>query len=65
MFHEMAVTIVLAIVLSGVVAIVVSPMVCARLLRKAESENRYQRRFNKARSPSPSPKAGAARYRPR
>ena len=30
MFHEMAVTIVAAIVLSGVVAIVVSPMVCAR-----------------------------------
>ena len=47
MFHEMAVTIVVAIVLSGVVAIVVSPMVCARLLRKAESENRYQRWFNK------------------
>ena len=47
MFHEMAVTIVVAIVLSGVVAIVVSPMVCARLLRKAESENSYQRWFNK------------------
>ena len=43
MFHEMAVTIVMAIVLSGVVAIVVSPMICARLLRKADSENRYQR----------------------
>ncbi|MGB7791572.1 MAG: efflux RND transporter permease subunit, partial [Terrimicrobiaceae bacterium] len=47
MFHEMAVTIVVAIVLSGIVAIVVSPMVCARLLRKAERENRYQRWFNR------------------
>jgi hydrophobic/amphiphilic exporter-1 (mainly G- bacteria), HAE1 family len=47
MFHEMAVTIVLAIVFSGVVAIVVSPMVCARLLRKSEGENRYQRWFNR------------------
>ena len=46
MFHEMAVTIVLAIVFSGVVAIVVSPMVCARLLRKSDGENRYQRWFN-------------------
>ena len=47
MFHEMAVTIVIAIIFSGVVAIVVSPMVCARLLRKSEGENRYQRWFNK------------------
>jgi HAE1 family hydrophobic/amphiphilic exporter-1 len=47
MFHEMAVTIVVAIVFSGIVAIVVSPMVCARLLRKTDSENRYQRWFNK------------------
>ncbi len=47
MFHEMAVTIVVAIVLSGVVAIVVSPMVCARLLQKSDRENRYQRWFNK------------------
>jgi HAE1 family hydrophobic/amphiphilic exporter-1 len=47
MFHEMAVTIVLAIIFSGVVAIVVSPMVCARLLRKSEGENRYQRWFNR------------------
>jgi HAE1 family hydrophobic/amphiphilic exporter-1 len=47
MFHEMAVTIVVAIVLSGIVAILVSPMVCARLLRKTDSENRYQRWFNK------------------
>jgi hydrophobic/amphiphilic exporter-1 (mainly G- bacteria), HAE1 family len=47
MFHEMAVTIVVAIVFSGVVAIVVSPMVCARLLRKSEGENRYQRWFNR------------------
>ena len=47
MFHEMAVTIVAAIVLSGVVAIVVSPMVCARLLRKTDRENRYQLWFNK------------------
>ena len=47
MFHEMAVTIVVAIIFSGVVAIVVSPMVCARLLRKSEGENRYQRWFNK------------------
>ncbi len=47
MFHEMAVTIVTAIVLSGVIAIVVSPMVCARLLKKSERENAYQRWFNK------------------
>ncbi len=47
MFHEMAVTIVAAIVLSGVVAIVVSPMVCARLLKKVEKENAYQRWFNR------------------
>jgi HAE1 family hydrophobic/amphiphilic exporter-1 len=47
MFHEMAITIVVAIVFSGLVAIVVSPMVCARLLRKSEGENRYQRWFNK------------------
>ncbi|HEU4679228.1 MAG TPA: efflux RND transporter permease subunit, partial [Terrimicrobiaceae bacterium] len=47
MFHEMAVTIVLAIVFSGVVAIVVSPMVCARLLRKSDGQNRYQRWFNR------------------
>lgn len=46
MFNEMAVTIVTAIVLSGVVAICVSPMVCARLLKKADGENRYQRWFN-------------------
>jgi hydrophobic/amphiphilic exporter-1 (mainly G- bacteria), HAE1 family len=46
MFHEMAVTIVVAIVLSGVVAIVVSPMVCARLLRHNEKENAYQQWFN-------------------
>lgn len=46
MFHEMAITIVVAIVLSGVVAIVVSPMVCARLLKKVEKENPYQRWFN-------------------
>jgi HAE1 family hydrophobic/amphiphilic exporter-1 len=47
MFHEMAVTIVVAIVFSGVVAIVVSPMVCARLLQKSDTENRYQRWFNR------------------
>ncbi len=47
MFHEMAITIVVAIVLSGVVAIVVSPMLCARMLRKAEKESSYQRWFNK------------------
>lgn len=47
MFHEMAVTIVAAIILSGVIAIVVSPMVCARLLKKTEKENRYQQWFNK------------------
>ena len=46
MFHEMAVTIVVAIVLSGVVAIAVSPMVCARLLRRTDKENGYQRWFN-------------------
>ncbi len=46
MFHEMAITIVVAIVLSGVVAIAISPMVCARLLRKSPGENRYQRKFN-------------------
>jgi len=46
MFHEMAITIVVAIVLSGVIAIAVSPMVCARLLRRSEKENGYQRWFN-------------------
>lgn len=47
MFHEMAMTIVIAIVLSGIIAIAISPMVCARLLRKNEGENRYQKWFNK------------------
>lgn len=47
MFHEMAITIIVAIVLSGVVAIVVSPMICSRLLRKAEGPNAYQRWFDK------------------
>lgn len=47
MFHEMAITIVAAIILSGVVAIAVSPMVCARLLRRTEQENGYQRWFNR------------------
>ncbi len=47
MFHEMAITIIVAIVLSGVVAIVVSPMVCARILQKSSGENRYQRWFNR------------------
>lgn len=46
MFHEMAITIVVAIVLSGIVAIAISPMVCARLLRTSEKENRYQQWFN-------------------
>ena len=46
MFHEMAITIVVAIVLSGVVAIAISPMVCSRLLRPSQGENRYQRKFN-------------------
>ena len=46
MFHEMAITIVVAIVLSGVIAIAVSPMVCARLLRSSQKENGYQRWFN-------------------
>lgn len=48
MFNEMAITIVVAIVLSGVIAIVVSPMVCARLLKKTEKKNAYQARFDKA-----------------
>lgn len=47
MFHEMAVTIVVSIVLSGLIAIAVSPMVCARLLRKAEGGNRYQLWFDR------------------
>ncbi|HEY5741853.1 MAG TPA: efflux RND transporter permease subunit [Terrimicrobiaceae bacterium] len=47
MFHEMALTIIVAIVFSGIVAIVISPMVCARLLKKAQGENRYQQWFNK------------------
>lgn len=47
MFHEMAITIVVAIVLSGVVAIVVSPMVCARLLRQSSAETGYQKWFNR------------------
>lgn len=47
MFHEMAVTIVVAIVLSGLIAIAVSPMVCARLLRKSEGSNRYQMWFDR------------------
>lgn len=46
MFHEMAVTIVLAIVFSGVIAIALSPMICARLLRKTEKPNRWQRGFD-------------------
>lgn len=46
MFHEMAITIVVAIVLSGVVAICISPMICSRLLRPSERENRYQQFFN-------------------
>jgi len=46
MFHEMAITIVIAIILSGVVAICISPMICARLLRPSQGENGYQRRFN-------------------
>ena len=48
MFNEMAITIVVAIVLSGVIAIVVSPMVCARLLKKTEKKNAYQERFDRA-----------------
>jgi len=47
MFHEMAITIVVAILLSGVIAIMVSPMVCARLLSKAKGENGYQKWFNR------------------
>ncbi|MEX1119345.1 MAG: efflux RND transporter permease subunit [Terrimicrobiaceae bacterium] len=47
MFHEMAITIVVAIVLSGVVAIAISPMVCSRLLRKSQGENAYQQKFNR------------------
>jgi HAE1 family hydrophobic/amphiphilic exporter-1 len=46
MFNEMAITIVVAIVLSGIIAIVVSPMVCARLLKKVEKKNRYQEWFD-------------------
>jgi HAE1 family hydrophobic/amphiphilic exporter-1 len=46
MFHEMAITIVVAIILSGVVAIAISPMVCARLLKKNAGGNRYQRWFD-------------------
>lgn len=46
MFHEMAITIVVAIVLSGIIAIVLSPMVCARLLKKSEKKNRYQEWFD-------------------
>ena len=47
MFHEMAITIVIAIVLSGLVAICISPMICARLLRQSQSENAFQRVFNR------------------
>ncbi len=47
MFHEMAVTIVIAIVLSGIIAIAVSPMICARLLKKSEGGNRYQLWFDR------------------
>ncbi|MDX2080871.1 MAG: efflux RND transporter permease subunit [Terrimicrobiaceae bacterium] len=47
MFHEMAVTIVLAIVFSGVIAIALSPMICARLLRASATPNRWQRGFDR------------------
>jgi Cation/multidrug efflux pump len=46
MFNEMAITIVVAIILSGAIAIVVSPMVCARLLKRVEKKNRYQHWFD-------------------
>jgi HAE1 family hydrophobic/amphiphilic exporter-1 len=36
MFHEFALTIVFAILMSGVVAITLSPMMCARLLKKRD-----------------------------
>ncbi len=47
MFHEMAITIILAIVFSGVIAIALSPMLCARLLRKTPEPNRWQRAFDR------------------
>jgi hydrophobic/amphiphilic exporter-1 (mainly G- bacteria), HAE1 family len=36
MFHEFALTIIFAILMSGIVAITLSPMMCARLLKKRE-----------------------------
>jgi HAE1 family hydrophobic/amphiphilic exporter-1 len=45
MFHEFALTIVFAILMSGVVAITLSPMMCARLLKKrAPSDRSYVER---------------------
>ncbi|MDD5199594.1 MAG: efflux RND transporter permease subunit [Terrimicrobiaceae bacterium] len=40
MFHEFALTIVFAILMSGLVAITLSPMMCARLLKKRDPSDR-------------------------
>ncbi|MGH7560283.1 MAG: efflux RND transporter permease subunit [Gemmatimonadales bacterium] len=48
MYKEFAVTIVIAVVISGIVALTLTPALCALLLRHApeQSENRFFRRFN-------------------
>ncbi len=47
MFHEFALTIIFAILMSGLVAVTLSPMMCSRLLRKREpgSETAVERRM--------------------
>ena len=49
MYKEFAVTIVIAVTISGIVALTLTPALCALLLRHApeESENRFFRRFNR------------------
>ncbi len=48
MMHEFSMTIVIAILMSGIVAITVSPLMCARMLQPVEEENRtwIERKMN-------------------